>query len=93
MKELFSFAKSSVNDSSLSKHENIIFKLRKDESLYLTSLFIDRCKAKSINSALSSKHAFVRLNGVVKCWSLCFEEVANNPELRLALDKLDKESV
>lgn len=93
MKELFSFAKNSVKDSSLEKYENIIFKLRKDESLYLTHLFKDRYKAKNINLALKSKHSFIRLNGVVKCWSLCFEEVADNPELRLALDKLDKESV
>lgn len=28
-----------------------------------------------------------------KIWKHCFKEIPNNPELRLALDKLDKESI
>lgn len=63
------------------------------DCLNLTSLFIDRVKADKIEKLLLSDSPLANGIGINKCWSLCFEEVANNPELRLALDKLDKESV
>lgn len=93
MMPIFKFILDCYNDSSIESYKHIIWNLEKLDCLNLTSLFIDRVKADKIEKLLLSDSPLANGIGINKCWSLCFEEVADNPELRLALDKLDKESV
>lgn len=94
MMPIFKFILDCYNDSSIESYKHIIWSLEGVlDCLNLTSLFIDRAKADKIEKLLLSDSPLANGIGINKCWSLCFEEVANNPELRLALDKLDKESV
>ncbi len=91
---IFKFILDCYNDSSIESYKHIIWNLENVlDCLNLTSLFIDRVKADKIEKLLLSDSPLANGIGINKCWSLCFEEVADNPELRLALDKLDKESV
>lgn len=91
----FKFILDCYNDASVESYKHIIWnKIDTEEiALSLTSLFNNKDKANKAKKLLGSKNPIVGEIGIQKCWSLCFEEVANNPELRLALDKLDKESV
>lgn len=94
LREIIYFAKRAAEDEYLDKYEPIIHQIRKESVSDLLPLFFDREKADKIKSMLESKHVFVSIYGsVIKCWSLCYLEVADNVRLRQALDQKENNNI
>lgn len=76
-------------DSSLKGYNKLVYLINRDNYMEVVRIFKDKERALFLENKMVEHHPLA----LSKIWKHCFKELPNNPELRLALDKLDKESV
>ena len=89
---MFTFLKytlSEKKDSSLKKYDTIVYLINRDNYKEIVHVFKNKERALFLENKMIEHHPLA----LSKIWKHSFKEIPNNPELRLALDKLDKESI
>lgn len=89
---MFTFLKytlSEKKDSFLKKYDTIVYLINRDNYKEIVHVFKNKERALFLENKMIEHHPLA----LSKIWKHCFKEIPNNPELRLALDKLDKESI
>lgn len=89
---MFTFLKYTLaekKDSSLIGYDNLVYLVNRENYKKVVYTFKNRKRALFLENKMVEHNP----SALSKIWKHCFKELPNNPELRLALDKLDKESV
>lgn len=76
-------------DSSLKGYDNLVYLVDRENYMEVVRIFKDKEMALFLENKMMEHHPLA----LSKIWKHCFKELPCNPELRLALDKLYKESV